>query len=245
MPLQHILFLDVETVSQQPELEKLDVRGQLLWQQKIGFMARRDEHEWSFDEYAKSYSERAAIYAEFGKVIVISAGIIVENENLDPTLRIKSFYGTDEKVILQKFANVLHKNFSDPNLHVLCGHNVREFDLPYLCRRFAVHGIPLPTLLNIAGKKPWEVKYVCDTLEQWKFGDHKNFTSLDLLAFTLGISSPKDALDGSKVGKTFWDENDLEKIRHYCEKDVETVAQVYLRLNNMEILTPEQIIITN
>lgn len=245
MPLQHILFLDVETVSQHPAFEELIERGQGLWKQKIGYMARRDDHEWSHEEYAHSYHERAAIYAEFGKVIVISAGIITQADDLTQTLRIKSFYGHDEKEVLQGFATVLQKNFFDPNVHVLCGHNIREFDLPYLCRRFAVHGITLPPLLNIAGKKPWEVKYVCDTLEQWKFGDHKNFTSLDLLAYSLGIESPKENLDGSKVGLTYWVENDLEKIKQYCERDVVTVAQVYLRLNNMELLTQEQVIVTS
>ena len=160
-------------------------------------------------------------------------------------LRIKSFYGHDEKEVLQSFAGILQKNFYDPNLHSLCGHNIREFDIPYLCRRLAVHGLELPPLLNLGGKKPWEVKYVADTLELWKFGDHKNFTSLDLLAFTLGIASPKESLDGSKVGACYWEENDLEKIKQYCERDVVTVAQVYLRLHNLPLLEETQVVITN
>jgi len=243
-PLNHILFLDVETVSQHPEFDQLDTRGRSLWQQKIGFMARRDDHEWQDHDYAQSYKEKAAIYAEFGKVIVISAGIIHQGDN-GPNLRIKSFYGDDEEGVLNQFAAVLEKNFHDPNQHILCGHNIREFDIPYLCRRMTSLGIPLPTLFNITGKKPWEVKYIADTLELWKFGDHKNYTSLDLLSHTLGIPSPKDQMDGSMVGHFYWEQKALEDIKRYCEKDVVTVAQVYLRLLNLPLLTDEQVLITN
>lgn len=244
-PMQHILFLDVETVSQFSLFDEVPDRGKSLWQQKIGFMARREDREWGPDDFAQSYKDKAAIYAEFGKVIVISAGIISQSYEGVRTIRIKSFYGDQEKEVLESFAYILHKNFHDPNLHILCGHNIREFDLPYLCRRFAVHGIPLPSLLNIAGKKPWEVKYVMDTLELWKFGDHKNFTSLDLLSFTLGIDSPKENLDGSKVGHTYWVEQNLDVIKTYCERDVVTVAQVYLKLNGFEVLSQDQIVLTN
>lgn len=243
-PLHHILFLDVETVAQHAHFDQLETRGRSLWQQKIGFMARRDDHAWDDDEYAQSYKDKAAIYAEFGKVIVISAGIIHQSEG-GPCLRIKSFYGHNEKDVLTQFASVLEKNFHDPNQHILCGHNIREFDIPYLCRRMTSHQIPLPTLFNITGKKPWEVKYIADTLELWKFGDHKNYTSLDLLSHTLGLPSPKDEIDGSMVGHYYWEKNGLEEIKKYCEKDVVTVAQVYLRLMNLPLLTEEQVLITN
>ncbi len=243
--LQHILFLDVETVSQHRTFEEMDDHGKHLWHQKIGFMARRDNREWADEDYALSFKEKAAIYAEFGKVIVISAGIITAAEDGTPSLRIKSFFSHDEAEVLEAFATILNKNFNDPNLHILCGHNIREFDIPYLCRRMTVHGIALPDLINISGKKPWEVKFVADTLELWKFGDHKNFTSLDLLAYTLGIPSPKGAMDGSMVGNAYWEENRLEEIKQYCERDVVAVAQVYLRLNNLPILSDEQIVLTN
>ncbi|HZV72002.1 MAG TPA: 3'-5' exonuclease [Saprospiraceae bacterium] len=243
--LQHILFLDVETVSQHREFHEMDEHGKQLWQQKIGFMARRDDHPWSEEDFAQSYKERAAIYAEFGKVIVISAGIITLGEDNTQNLRIKSFYGHNEAEVLEAFNYILQKNFNDQNTHVLCGHNIREFDIPYLCRRLTVHGIELPSLINISGKKPWEIKFIADTLELWKYGDHKNFTSLDLLAYSLGIPSPKDVMDGSMVGNAYWEENRLEEIKQYCEKDVVTVAQVWLRLNNYPVLTEEQIVITN
>jgi predicted PolB exonuclease-like 3'-5' exonuclease len=243
--LQHLLFLDIETVSQHRHFDALDDRGRKLWQQKIGYMARRDDHVWEDEEFAQSYTDKAAIYAEFGKVIVISAGIIGQADASGPALRIKSFYGHDEKEILMQFSHVLEKNFNDPNLHVLCGHNIREFDIPYLCRRMTINQVPLPGLFNITGKKPWEVKYIADTLELWKYGDHKNYTSLDLLAYTLGIPSPKEGLDGSKVGHAYWHDDQLEQIRAYCERDVVTVAQVYLRLNQLPLLEDHQVVITN
>lgn len=234
--LKNILFLDIETVSQHPNFNELDERGQSLWKQKIGYLARQDEREWTTEDYARSYGDRAAIYAEFGKVIVISAGVIVERPNEPMVLRIKSFYGHDERVLLEEFAELLNTKFNNPAVHILCGHNVREFDVPWLCRRMTIHGIPLPALLDIHGKKPWEVRHIADTLELWKFGDYKHFTSLDLLAYILGIPSPKGDLDGSKVGVTYWKEEDLGKIRDYCELDVFTVAQVYLKLTGKEVL---------
>lgn len=240
--MQSILFLDVETVSLHPQLADLDERGRQLWQQKIGFLARRDDHDWDEAAFARSYTDKAAIYAEFGKVIVISAGILTGTEPDQWTLRIKSFYGDDEKEVLTQFASVLEKKFNDPNHHCLCGHNIREFDIPYLCRRMTTHQIPLPALFNIAGKKPWEVKYILDTLEMWKFGDHKNYTSLDLLSYSLGVPSPKDNMDGSMVGKYYWENQALEEIKQYCEKDVLTVTQVYLRMHNLPLLTEEQVV---
>ncbi len=164
-PMHHVLFLDVETVSQRPQFDELDPHGRSLWQQKIGFLARRDDHTWEEEDFAQSYTDKAAIYAEFGKVIVISAGIISQGEGDIPNLRIKSFFGDDEKEVLEQFVKVLDKNFYDPNVHILCGHNIREFDIPYLCRRMTAHHIALPNLFNITGKKPWEVKYIADTLE--------------------------------------------------------------------------------
>jgi predicted PolB exonuclease-like 3'-5' exonuclease len=244
-PVHQILFLDVETVSQHPRFDQLDDHGRALWEQKISFLARRDDHPWSEAEYAQSYSEKAAIYAEFGKVIVISAGLIHGNDPATWTLRIKSFYGDSEEEVLKAFVQILDKNFNDPFSHSVCGHNIREFDIPYLCRRLTAHRLDLPVLFNIAGKKPWEVKHIVDTLELWKFGDHKNFTSLDLLSYTLGIPSPKDAMDGSMVGEYYWEKEGLHEIKTYCEKDVLAVAQVYLRMHNLPLLTAEQVVFTN
>lgn len=240
--LENILFLDIETVSCQPEYTALDEHGQKLWQRKIGFFARKDDHAWTEEDFAKSYSERAAIYAEFGKVIVLSTGIIRFAAN-GPTLQIQSFYGHNEKQVLIDFNAFLQRRFNNPKVHVICGHNIKEFDIPYLCRRMTIHQIPLPTLFDIAGKKPWELNHLADTLESWKFGDYKNFTSLDLLAYILDIPSPKNDMDGSMVGKAYWQENRLEEIKRYCERDVLAVAQVYLRLNQKSLLDEKQVIV--
>lgn len=238
--LENVLFLDIETVSQQPDYASLDARGQKLWQRKIDFLARKNEHVWTEEDYAKTYSDRAAIYAEFGKIIVISTGIIRFAAS-GPTLRIKSFYGYEEKQVLEDFNDFVEKNSNNPKVHLFCGHNIKEFDIPYLCRRMTIHQIPLPDLFNIAGKKPWELNYFADTLELWKFGDYKNFTSLDLLSYSLNIPSPKNDMDGSMVGHAFWREGKLEEIRHYCERDVMAVAQVYLRLQRKSLLDADQV----
>ncbi len=240
--LENVLFLDIETVSLEPDYNKLDERGKKLWQRKIGFLTRKDDQEWTEADFAKSYAERAAIYAEFGKVIVISAGSISFADH-GPILSIQSFYGNVEKQILKDFGTWIESKFTNPKVHMLCGHNIREFDIPYLCRRMTIHQIPLPELFQMAGKKPWELTYFADTLELWKFGDYKNFTSLDLLAYTLNIPSPKSDMDGSQVGHAYWQKNKLEDIRHYCERDVLAVAQVYLRLNHKPLLDEDQVIV--
>jgi DNA polymerase elongation subunit (family B) len=240
--LEKTLFLDIETVSQQPDYTRLDDRGRKLWEQKIGFLARKDDSIWGETEYGKAYADRAAIYAEFGKVIVISTGIITFADH-GPMMQIQSFYGHEEKQLLNDFNAQLVKRFSNPKGHIICGHNIKEFDIPYLCRRMTVHQIPLPDVFNIAGKKPWELNYFADTFELWKFGDYKNFTSLDLLSYTLDIPSPKNNMDGSMVGKAYWQENKLDDIRKYCERDVLTVAQVYLRLNHKSLLDEDQVMI--
>ena len=240
-PLGNILFLDVETVSIQPDYAGLDPRGQALWRQKTAWQARAAEHPWTEDDYARQYADRAAIFAEFGKVIVISAGVLADGGD-GQVLRIKSFAGDDEAAVLQGFADLLEKKFNNPNRHVLCGHNIKEFDIPYLCRRMMVNEIPLPTLLQVAGKKPWEIKHLADTFELWKFGDMKNFTSLDLLAYTLGIPSPKENMDGSMVGHAYWAEQRLDDIRQYCERDVLTVAQVFLRFQGKPLLEDHEVV---
>jgi predicted PolB exonuclease-like 3'-5' exonuclease len=233
IPLCNILFLDIETVSQQPLYSMLDDDWQQLWKKKAEQLLRNRE-----EETHESIYNRAAIYAEFGKVICISCGVLqVEGEQRK--LLMKSFYGDDEKQLLLDFAEMLNKWTPGPPKY-LCAHNGREFDFPYLCRRMIVHRMPIPSLLQTAGKKPWELNFL-DTMELWKFGDYKNYTSLNLLAHTLDIPTPKDDIDGSMVGDTYWLEKDLQRIVNYCQKDVVTVAQVYLRLQGENLILPEQV----
>lgn len=233
MVSNNILFLDIETVPQHPSFDLVPNDWKELWTKKAEALLRNRELET-----VESIYSRAGIYAEFGKIICISCGVIMgSGEN--KRIIIKSFYGEEEKVILQDFSEMLRKWAVDPN-KFLCAHNGKEFDFPYCCRRMIINGIPIPSILNTAGKKPWEVTHI-DTMELWKFGDFKSYTSLNLLAHTLGIPTPKDDIDGSMVGDVYWKEKNLERIATYCQKDVVTAAQVYLRIIGESLIKAENI----
>ena len=222
MNYNNILFLDIETVSQYETYHHMPADWRDLWEVKAAGLIRNKETETSETVY-----HRSAIYAEFGKIICISCGCL-QGVGDDRKMVIKSFVGDDEKKLLLQFAEMLQKWSKDAD-KFLCAHNGKEFDFPYICRRMVINCLPLPPMLNIAGKKPWDVPHI-DTLEMWKFGDFKSFTSLSLLAGVLGIPTPKDDIDGSMVSDVYWKERNLPRIVHYCQKDVVTVAQVYLRL---------------
>jgi len=228
--LEHILFLDIETVGIAQSYNQLDERMRQLWDKKAERL--RDTAEQTSEEIYK----RAGIYAEFGKIICISVAFLKDDK-----LRIKSFFDDDEIVLLENFAGLLNAYFSK-NHHRLCAHNGKEFDFPYLCRRMLINGIPIPAILDASGKKPWETTFL-DTLEMWKFGDYKHYTSLDLLAAIFDIPSPKDDIDGSMVHDTYWQGKDVKRIAEYCAKDVLTVVQLFLRYRGKELLTEDQIII--
>ena len=233
-PLSNILFLDIETVSIQPSFDQLPEEWKALWKKKAEVLLRNNKEE----ETAESIYGRAAIYAEFGKIVCISCGVI-HGVGAEKKIVLKSFCCDDEKQLLHDFADMVNKWSIGPAKY-LCAHNGREFDFPYLCRRMMIHNMAIPVLLHLAGKKPWEVNHL-DTMELWKFGDFKSFTSLNLLACTLGIPTPKDDIDGSMVGEVYWKEKDLKRIVTYCQKDVITVAQVYLRMQGEELIGNENI----
>lgn len=228
---QGILFLDIETVSAYPTYDDAPEPWKELWNKKADALLRSREEE----TYESIYS-RAGIYAEFGKIICISCGVL-QGTGLDKQLIVKSFAGDNEVAILAAFVEML-KKWSVGENRFLCAHNGKEFDFPYLCRRLIINSIPVPAILDVAGKKPWEIAHL-DTMELWKFGDYKSYTSLNLLAHALGIETPKDDIDGSQVGHVYWVEKNLERIVAYCQKDVVTVAQVLLRLQG-ETLIPKQ-----
>ena len=230
--LQNILFLDIETVPQYATLEEAPTEYQALWTEKAGHLAR-DEND-----SALSLFPRAGIYAEFGRIVCISVGHLSER-NGQRELRIKSFYGHDEEELLDEFANLLLQHFNSDH-HYLCGHNGKEFDFPYIARRMLIHGIRLPKLLNVAGSKPWEVRHL-DTMQLWKFGDFKNFTSLKTLAHVFNLPTPKDDIDGGQVYGVYWEEKNLERIVRYCQKDVSTLVQVYLSLTQQQVLKENEI----
>lgn len=229
--LENILFLDIETVPEVQHFSDLKDDKQELWELKSQYQ-RKDEFT------ADEFYERAGIWAEFGKIICISVGYFTfQGEKRQ--FRTTSFYG-DEIKILKDFKNLLISHFSQAK-HLLCAHNGKEFDFPYIARRMIIHHLELPYKLNLFGKKPWEVPHL-DTLELWKFGDYKTYTSLKLLTNVLGIPSPKDDIDGSDVYRVYYQENNIDKIIQYCEKDTIAVAQIFLRLRNDELLNDEEIL---
>lgn len=230
MNFNNILFLDIETVSQAETYNHLDNEWKELWDHKAKSFSRGGEAESGEDLY-----HRAGIYAEFGKIICISCGCI-QGSGEEKRLMIKSFSGDNETKLLAEFAQWIQP-WCGNSEKLLCAHNGKEFDYPYLCRRMVINGIEIPEILKISGRKPWEVRHL-DTMELWKFGDYKNFTSLKLLAKVLGVPSPKDDIDGSMVNSVYWIDKDLERIVEYCQKDVITLAQVLLRFHCEPIIKP-------
>lgn len=223
--LENILFLDIETIPSTYLYKDLDDETKELWDKKWAY---------SKDQSAEQHYAKAGIYAEFAKVLVIGLGF-----HHNGTFRVKAISNPNEKNLLLEFSELLEKHFNTPN-HLLCAHNGKEFDFPFLCRRFLINNLPLPKILQLQGLKPWEVKHI-DTMDLWKFGDIKNFSSLNLLAHVFGIPSPKDDIDGSMVAKTYYEDKQLEKIVTYCKKDVITLARVYQRFIGSGNLNEEDI----
>jgi len=233
--INNILFLDIETVPQYADYNSLPRDWKELWDTKATSLLKYHEEETKETIY-----HRAGIYAEFGKIICVSCGFIFGNGG-DKKIILKSFSGENESILLLEFCDMLNKwTTASEEQKFLCAHNGKEFDFPYLCRRLIINGLPIPTILNTSGKKPWEVFHL-DTLELWKFGDFKSFTSLNLLAHTLGIPTPKDDIDGSKVWSVYWNDRDIPRIVNYCQKDVVTVAQIFLKLNCDSAVKPDYI----
>ena len=230
IPIDHVLFLDIETVPAMANFDDLEPEMQELWEQKTAYQ-RKDEIS------PRDFYERAGIWAEFGFIVCISVGYFYLKGN-KRQFRVTTFSG-EEKELLMQFKDLLENRFRKPNF-LLCAHNGKEFDFPYVARRMIVHRIPLPSKLNLFGKKPWEVPHL-DTMELWKFGDFKHYTSLKLLARILGIPSPKEDMDGSMVRDTYYVEKDIHRIVAYCELDVITLAQVFLRLKTEELLDDSEI----
>lgn len=234
--LPSILFLDIETVSGKAAFSKLDKSTQELWTKKAEQIYRRTSAEVPSPK--ESYIEKAGIFAEFGKIVCISVGFISQEAGEDMQFRLKSFYGDDEAALLSEFGQLLDKT---PRFTYLCGHNIKEFDIPYTCRRMIINQLALPNKLQIHGKKPWELSHFLDTLELWKFGDFKNYTSLSLLCDVFGVPTPKDDMDGSQVGKAYWKDKALDKIAEYCQKDVLATAQVFLKMARKELIKEEHV----
>jgi uncharacterized protein YprB with RNaseH-like and TPR domain len=226
--IENILFIDIETAPIHYQYNELSETEKDLWDKKWMY---------SKDITAEQQYAKAGIYAEFAKVVCIGLGFISEGK-----FRTKAIAGDDEKELLKEFSNLLGQHFFKDE-HYLCAHNGKEFDFPFLCRRLLVNRIPLPKLLQLQSKKPWEVKHL-DTMEMWRFGDIKNFTSLNLLAHIFGVPSPKDDIDGSQIAKVYYEEKNIERIVTYCIKDVVTLVRIYQALKGLEILSDKDIIHT-
>lgn len=230
--LDDILFLDIETVPLHQQYSELSAEAQMLWEEKTRYQ-RKEEFS------AEEFYDRAGIWAEFGKIVCISVGFF-SFKHQQRTFRVTSFTG-EEKELLEDFSRLVNEHFSRPN-KLFCAHNGKEFDFPYISRRMIINGIEIPQKLQLFGKKPWEIPHL-DTMEMWKFGDYKHYTSLKLLAHILGIPSPKDDIDGSEVRNVFYNEGDIDRIATYCEKDTITVAQILLRFRNDTLLDDDEILI--
>ncbi|HET9057557.1 MAG TPA: ribonuclease H-like domain-containing protein [Chitinophagaceae bacterium] len=232
--MKHLLILDIETVPQEPSYTQLNPYWQKLWHDKI---SKTMPENISAEEF---YLQRASVMAEFGKIICISTGIFYEDKGKRLCFKLKSLIDDNEITLLEQFIELvnthsrLHRDFQ------FAGHNIREFDIPYLCRRLIINNMKLPPSLQLSGKKPWETQ-MTDTLQLWKFGDYKHFTSLKLLAACLGINTPKEDMDGSMVREVFYEQKDMLRIAEYCQKDVITVAQILLRLENKPLIPEENI----
>jgi uncharacterized protein YprB with RNaseH-like and TPR domain len=221
LQLEKILFLDIETVPQAYQFDQLDEKSKVLFEAKNRFQISPEK------SIEQIFEDRGGILAEFGKIVCISVGMLHEGSQ-GKSIRLKSYYHDDEETLLKQFKRLLDDHYNTP-YHILCGHNSKEFDIPYICRRMLINGIALPSILQIAGKKPWEISHI-DTMELWKFGDYKSYTSLSLLCHVMHIPTPKDDISGADVARVYYEENDLQRIMVYCEKDVVALIQLFLRL---------------
>jgi len=230
-----IMFIDIETTPQNESYDLLDDATKALWDKKaeIDFYALKNNLTPS-----ETY-ERAGIYAEFGKIVCISVGLFF-TENNEIKFKLKSFYNENEMILIKEFIETLN-NFCKSPKQILCAHNGKEFDFPYIARRIIINGLEIPKALNLAGKKPWEINHL-DTMELWKFGDYKHYTSLSLLAHVFGIPTPKDDIDGSMVHKVYYKEKNIKRIAEYCQKDVVTTAQVLLKYMGKDLMKEANII---
>lgn len=242
--LEKILFLDIETVPQEAAYAQMDEKAKQLFELKNRFRYTSVSQDAETGQLSESerweevHKQIGGIQAEFGKIVCISMGY-VRDTSLGREIRLKSYYHDDEQTLLKQFCKLLEDHYNSP-YHILCGHNAKEFDIPYLCRRMLINGIKLPAILDIAGKKPWEINHL-DTMELWKFGDYKAYTSLALLCHVFEIPTPKDDISGADVARVYYEDKNLERIKDYCEKDVVALIQLFLKMRGDALVADEQI----
>jgi 3'-5' exonuclease len=233
------LFIDIETVPAQSDFQVLDPEWQSLWIAKLSKTMPEN-----FDA-SETYLEKAGIMAEFGRVVCIACGYFSKEKSSEQTLfKVRAVAGENEKELLVEWIGMVNKFCAHFPAFTFVGHNIKEFDIPYVCRRMMALGVPLPKYLQISGMKPWETNMI-DTMHQWRFGDSRHYVSLDLLAHVLGVPTPKDDIDGSQVRRVFYQDRDLERIKQYCVKDVVTTARIMQRFRGQSLLRPEDIVVVN
>lgn len=237
---QKILFIDIETASISRSFEDLDPEMQALWARKAAHITRNYDTPIEQNVLESTYRDKAGIHAEFAKVICVGLGFFTDLET-EKAIRIKTIHEGDEEEILTQFAAFVNQYVSTKGFRFYCGHNIKEFDAPFLCRRLLINGIGLPPSLDLSGKRPWEVRHLLDTLQFWKFGDYKKYTSLKLLAKIFGIPAPKEDLEGNQVGSVYWEEQDFERISKYCAKDVLTTMQLFNKYTGQNLVEPENV----
>lgn len=240
------IFIDIETISEKASYQDLSPSKKSLWKYKSKNIAKRALLNFDSELAESMYKNKAGIFAEFGKIVCISVGMFYRIKGKIEFQK-KSFYSHNEKELLENFIKLITKSFNNPAKYNFCGHNIREFDIPYICRRALINNLKLPSILNISGKKAWQIDHLIDTLQLWKFGDYKHYTSLSLLCDIFNIPSPKDDIDGSMVGEIYWDSGKIDRIAEYCENDVKAVAYLFAKMigrKDVELI-PELNIVNN
>ncbi len=237
--LHTMLFLDIECVSTTASYQELPEELRYLWKDKAARIIKQFDSPIDDDTAAEVYQNKAGIFSEYGKIVCISVGFFHRSEGQE-VFKLKSYYGDDEAKLLAEFADLLDNKLG--RIRNICGHNIKEFDIPYICRRMVINGMELPAKLQISGKKPWDLNYLIDTMDAWRFGDRKNFTPLKLLTALFGVPSPKGDIDGSQVGRVYWEDGDVDRIAAYCERDVVATAQLVRKFKRRNLLPEEDIL---
>ncbi len=236
--LENLIFIDIETVKEHEGFSGLDDVSADLWRKKSSFFKVA---EGSVEE--DLYEEKAGLYAEFAKVVCISVAFMVKNGEGKYDLRLKSFYGEEESFILKDFKELLDKYYKNSK-YIFCGHNIKDFDLPFLMRRMLINQIRLPLKFNINNFKFYQPMAV-DTFQIWKFGDHRNYTSLKLMQKALKIDFPEySEIDGNDIDQLYWKDKNMDSIIEHCQNDVISVAQLMLRFKSFDLLEEYNVLIS-
>jgi len=231
--IEKLLFFDIESVSQHKFLKDLPEHQSKLWlsyydnfRERVTDESRITKKMSEEEVKQEVYRQTAAFFPEFGKVACISMAFLTK----DGKLKFESFSGENEKEILLNTRKIFDKVESLG--FELCGHNIKNFDIPFLAKRYVINELKLPKIFPTYNTKPWELKVV-DTRDVWNFGG-KSIGSLDLICGVLEVESPKNGdVKGDSVTTNFW-EGKHEEIKTYCQKDVKALVDIISKFNNLQ-----------